>query len=118
MGESGAGKSTLLNLIAGLDLPDSGAIVLDGTDLSGLGDDARTLLRRRRMGFVFQAFHLLPHLTMFQNVRLPLDLAETPRDEANARVSAMLQAVGIEKLAHDFPRTISGGEAHRAAIAR
>src|SRR5688572_167382 len=118
MGESGAGKSTLLNLIAGLDLPDSGTIVLDGTDLARLDDDARTLLRRRRMGFVFQAFHLLPHLTIFQNVRLPLDLAETPRDEANARAAAMLEAVGIAGLAHDFPRTISGGEAQRAAIAR
>src|SRR5687767_11424381 len=95
MGESGAGKSTLLNLIAGLDLPDSGSVVLDGTDLARLDDDARTLLRRRRMGFVFQAFHLLPHLTIFQNVRLPLDLAETPRDEANARAAAMLEAVGI-----------------------
>ena len=118
MGESGAGKSTLLNLIAGLDLPDSGTIMLDGIDLSALDDDARTLLRRRRMGFVFQAFHLLPHLTVFQNVRLPLDLVETPRDEANERVSSMLDAVGIAKLAHDFPRTISGGEAQRAAIAR
>jgi putative ABC transport system ATP-binding protein len=118
MGESGAGKSTLLNLIAGLDLPDAGRIVLDGTDLAALDDDARTLLRRHRMGFVFQAFHLLPHLTVFQNVRLPLDLAETPREEANARVSAMLEAVGIAALAHDFPRTISGGEAQRAAIAR
>jgi putative ABC transport system ATP-binding protein len=118
MGESGAGKSTLLNLIAGLDVPDAGSVVLDGTDLSALDDHSRTLLRRRRMGFVFQAFHLLPHLTIFQNVRLPLDLADTPRDEANARVTAMLQAVGIAKLAYDFPRTISGGEAQRAAIAR
>ena len=118
MGESGAGKSTLLNLIAGLDVPDSGSIVLDGTDLSALNDHARTLLRRLRMGFVFQAFHLLPHLTVFQNVRLPLDLADIPREEADARVSAMLEAVGIAGLAHDFPRTISGGEAQRAAIAR
>jgi putative ABC transport system ATP-binding protein len=70
------------------------------------------------MGFVFQAFHLLPHLTVFQNVRLPLDLNETPRDEANERVTAMLDAVGIASLAHDFPRTISGGEAQRTAIAR
>jgi putative ABC transport system ATP-binding protein len=118
MGESGAGKSTLLNLIAGLDLPDSGTVELDGTDLATLDDDARTRLRRRRMGFVFQAFHLLPHLTIFQNVRLPLDLAETPREEANARVWAMLEAVGLPALAHDFPRTVSGGEAQRAAIAR
>jgi putative ABC transport system ATP-binding protein len=110
MGESGAGKSTLLNLIAGLDLPDAGSVVLDGTDLSALDDNARTRLRRHRMGFVFQAIHLLPHLT--------LDIAEMPRDQANRRVGAILEAVGILKLANDFPRSISGGEAQRAAIAR
>src|SRR5688500_7494826 len=108
MGESRAGKSTLLNLIAGLDLPDSGSVVLAGTERARLDDNARSLIRRRRMGFVFQAFHLLPHLTVFQNVRLPLDLVETPRDEANERVAAMLEVVGIAELAHDFPRTISG----------
>ncbi|MDB5904487.1 MAG: transporter ATP-binding protein [Betaproteobacteria bacterium] len=118
MGESGAGKSTLLNLIAGLDLPDAGSVVLDGTDLSALDDNARTRLRRHRMGFVFQAIHLLPHLTVSQNVRLPLDIAEMPRDQANRRVGAILEAVGILKLANDFPRSISGGEAQRAAIAR
>jgi putative ABC transport system ATP-binding protein len=118
MGESGVGKSTLLNLIAGLDTPDGGRVVLDGTDLGTLGDDARTLLRRQRMGFVFQAFHLLPHLTVLQNVRLPLDLAGVARRSVDERASAMLQAVALAGLANDYPRSISGGEAQRTAIAR
>jgi putative ABC transport system ATP-binding protein len=118
MGESGAGKSTLLNLIAGLDTPDAGGIVFDGIDLGALDDTARTLLRRDRMGFVFQAFHLLPHLTVTQNVRLPLDLQGVPTAEAEARTLAMLEAVGLAALARDYPRTLSGGEAQRAAIAR
>jgi putative ABC transport system ATP-binding protein len=118
MGESGAGKSTLLNLIAGLDVADAGSITFDGVELNKLDDTARTLLRRARMGFVFQAFHLLPHLTVMQNVRLPLDLAAVARTAADARTRAMLDAVGIAALAHDYPRTLSGGEAQRAAIAR
>ena len=118
MGESGVGKSTLLNLIAGLDVPDSGRIVLDGTDLTGLDDTARTLLRRVRMGFVFQAFHLLPHLTVARNVRLPLDLAGEAAADADRRTHAILEALGIASLARDYPRTLSGGEAQRAAIAR
>ena len=118
MGESGVGKSTLLNLIAGLDRPDRGSVMVDGVDLGSLDDDARTLLRRDRMGFVFQAFHLLPHLTIAQNVRLPLDLARVERREAENRAGAMLEAVGIGSLARDYPRTVSGGEAQRAAIAR
>jgi putative ABC transport system ATP-binding protein len=118
MGESGTGKSTLLNLIAGLDAPDSGEIRFDGTALSSLDDTARTLLRRSAMGFVFQAFHLLPHLTIAQNVRLPLDLAGVARVEAEHRTRAVLEAVGIGALARDYPRTVSGGESQRAAIAR
>ena len=118
MGESGVGKSTLLNLIAGLDTADAGAIVVDGTDLTTLDDDARTLFRRASMGFVFQAFHLLPHLTVTQNVRLPLDLAGIAPREAAARTAAMLEAAGIAALARDYPRTLSGGEAQRTAIAR
>lgn len=118
MGESGVGKSTLLNLIAGLDVPDTGSIVFEGVDLTTLDENARTLLRRDRMGFVFQAFHLLPHLTVSQNVRLPLDLAGVGRDNADARAHAVLEAVGIAALARDYPRTLSGGEAQRAAIAR
>lgn len=118
MGESGAGKSTLLNLIAGLDHPDAGTVLVAGMDVGALDDAARTVLRRTRMGFVFQAFHLLPHLTVTQNVRLPLDLAGVARSEANQRVAAMLDAVGIGALARDYPRTLSGGEAQRAAISR
>jgi putative ABC transport system ATP-binding protein len=118
MGESGSGKSTLLNLIAGLDTPDSGEIVFDGTDVTTLDDTARTLLRRDRMGFVFQAFHLLPHLTIAQNVRLPLDLIGVEPANATRRTRAMLEAVGLAAIASDYPRTLSGGEAQRAAIAR
>jgi putative ABC transport system ATP-binding protein len=118
MGESGVGKSTLLNLIAGLDVPDAGSIIVDGVDIASLDDNARTLLRLSRMGFVFQAFHLLPHLTVAQNVRLPLDLAGMHREEADVRMRAMLTAVGIEALGDDYPRALSGGEAQRAAIAR
>ena len=118
MGESGVGKSTLLNLIAGLDVPDAGRIVLEDTDLTPLDDRARTLIRRERMGFVFQAFHLLPHLTVARNVRLPLDLAGVPGAEAERRTQAILEAAGIASLARDYPRTLSGGEAQRTAIAR
>jgi len=118
MGESGVGKSTLLNLIAGLDTPDSGRIEIDGIDLGALDDSGRTRLRRDRLGFVFQAFHLLPHLTVTQNVRLPLDLAGIGRAEADRRTAAVLDAAGIAALARDYPRTLSGGEAQRAAIAR
>jgi putative ABC transport system ATP-binding protein len=118
MGESGVGKSTLLNLIAGLDTADAGHIEVDGIDLGTLDDSARTLLRRDRLGFVFQAFHLLPHLSVAQNVRLPLDLAGLARAEADRRTAAVLDAVGLGALARDYPRTLSGGEAQRAAIAR
>ena len=118
MGESGSGKSTLLNLIAGLDTPDAGTIVFDGIDLALLSDAARTRLRRERIGFVFQAFHLLPHLSVARNVRLPLDLANMPAAEADERTRLMLQSLGIEALANDHPRALSGGEAQRVAIAR
>lgn len=118
MGESGVGKSTLLNLIAGLDTPDSGTISLDGSELTTLDDDARTLLRRDRMGFVFQAFHLLPHLTVAQNVALPLSLAGAPRAQTMQRVNDMLAAVGLAEAAASRPRELSGGEMQRVAIAR
>jgi putative ABC transport system ATP-binding protein len=118
MGESGVGKSTLLNLIAGLDAPDSGSIALDGVELTALDDAARTVLRRDRMGFVFQAFHLLPHLTVAQNVALPLALAGmTPVDRLQ-RAQEMLAAVGIAALGQNYPRELSGGEMQRVAIAR
>jgi len=118
MGESGVGKSTLLNLIAGLDVPDSGKVVLDGADLGDLDDTARTQLRRRCVGFVFQAFHLLPHLTIGQNVALPLVLCGASSDQQKQRASEILDAVGLAKLARSYPRQLSGGEMQRAAIAR
>lgn len=114
MGESGVGKSTLLNLIAGLDTPDGGQVIVDGTPISRLNDDAATRLRRTRMGFIFQAFHVLPHLTLRQNVALPLLLNKAP----GARADAMLDAVGLGGRGDDFPRQLSGGELQRVAIAR
>jgi putative ABC transport system ATP-binding protein len=114
MGESGVGKSTLLNLIAGLDAPDSGEVIVDGARMSALDDDAATSLRRTRMGFIFQAFHVLPHLTLQQNVALPLLLNR----EGTERAAAMLAAVGLAGRGDDFPRQLSGGELQRVAIAR
>ena len=118
MGESGVGKSTLLNLIAGLDRPDSGSVTLDGQDLAQLSDDALTRLRRSQMGFVFQAFHVLPYLSVYQNVALPLALLRMePRKQA-PRVQQMLDAVGLGERAGSMPRELSGGELQRVAIAR
>jgi putative ABC transport system ATP-binding protein len=114
MGESGVGKSTLLNLIAGLDAADSGEVIVDGTAMAALDDDAATRLRRTRMGFIFQAFHVLPHLTLHQNVALPLLLNR----ENAARADDMLAAVGLGGRGADFPRQLSGGELQRVAIAR
>jgi putative ABC transport system ATP-binding protein len=114
MGESGVGKSTLLNLIAGLDAPDSGLVAVDGQPISALDDDAATRLRRSRMGFIFQAFHVLPHLTLEQNVALPLLLNHA----GLARAGEMLAAVGLGGRGGDFPRQLSGGEMQRVAIAR
>jgi putative ABC transport system ATP-binding protein len=118
MGESGVGKSTLLNLLAGLDKPDSGRVLLEGVDLGTLDDDAVTLLRRRAVGFVFQAFHVLPYLSVEQNVALPLDLLGTPEPERSRRTREMLAAVGIESLAQRYAKELSGGEVQRVAIAR
>lgn len=114
MGDSGVGKSTLLNLIAGLDVPDSGDILIDNISITALDDEAATRLRREKFGFIFQAFHVLPHLTLNQNVALPLLLngADTRRAEK------MLAAVGLEDRGDDFPHQLSGGELQRVAIAR
>jgi putative ABC transport system ATP-binding protein len=118
MGESGSGKSTLLNLIAGLDRPDGGTIAVEGVDLATLDDDALTALRRVKMGFVFQAFHVLPYLTVAQNVALPLSLVGAPDSDAPARVTAILADVGLADRAASMPRELSGGELQRVAIAR
>jgi putative ABC transport system ATP-binding protein len=118
MGESGVGKSTLLNLLAGLDRPDSGHVRFMGLDLSGLDDDAATLLRRTSVGFVFQAFHVLPYLTVEQNVALPLELLRVAAPERIHRTAEMLEGVGIAPLARRYARELSGGEVQRVAIAR
>jgi putative ABC transport system ATP-binding protein len=118
MGESGVGKSTLLNLLAGLDSPDTGRVVLDGADLSILDDDSKTLLRRRCVGFVFQAFHVLPYLTVEQNIALPLELLRVAEPDRTRRVAHMLEAVGLSALSRQYARELSGGEVQRVAIAR
>ena len=115
VGESGVGKSTLLNCMAGLDTWDEGSVVLGGQDLGRLDDDERAVLRRKQTGFVFQAFHVLPHLDVAQNVALPLMLLKEP-DEG--RVEAMLKAVGLEGLGARLPQELSGGQLQRVAIAR
>jgi putative ABC transport system ATP-binding protein len=118
VGESGVGKSTLLNLIAGLDVPDSGQVQLEGIDLAQLDETARTLVRRTRMGFVFQAFHLLPHLTVARNVALPLALNGRAGAEVKTRVGELLEAVGLADRGESLPRELSGGEMQRVAVAR
>ena len=115
LGESGVGKSTLLNCIAGLDQADQGRVVVDGIDLAQADDDARARLRRARLGFVFQAFHVLPHLSVAENVALPLMLLG--RHEPD-RVQALLQAVGLGELGARQPAQLSGGQLQRVAIAR
>jgi putative ABC transport system ATP-binding protein len=115
VGESGVGKSTLLNCMAGLDEWDEGSIWLDGTDLSTLDADQRAILRRSRLGFVFQAFHVLPHLDVAQNVGLPLMLLGQSDD---ARVASVLEAVGLGGLGQRLPQQLSGGQLQRVAMAR
>jgi putative ABC transport system ATP-binding protein len=115
VGESGVGKSTLLNCMAGLDRWDEGTVALDGQDLSLLDDDRRALLRRGKLGFVFQAFHVLPHLDVAQNIALPLMLLGKPHQE---RVAQVLDAVGLQGLGTRLPQQLSGGQLQRVAIAR
>src|SRR5215469_14416394 len=117
MGPSGSGKSTLLNLVAGLDRPTSGQVGVDGTDLGGLGEAALARFRRARLGVVFQFFHLLPNLTVLENVLVPAHLAgRAPRAEARAR--ELLARLGIEDVARRYPSRLSGGQQQRVAIAR
>ncbi|MFC5301079.1 ABC transporter ATP-binding protein [Azospira restricta] len=118
VGESGVGKSTLLNLVAGLDRPDGGRLVLDGVDYATLDEEALTRLRRDRLGFVFQAFHVLPHLSVVQNVALPLWLQGVDDVAAATAAQRLLDAVGLGGRAASRPRELSGGELQRVAIAR
>ena len=115
LGESGVGKSTLLNCIAGLDTPDAGQVVLDGHCMHALAERQQALLRRSHLGFVFQAFHVLPHLNVSDNVALPLLLLQRPDAQ---RVAQMLEAVGLSAFADRMPRQLSGGQLQRVAIAR
>jgi putative ABC transport system ATP-binding protein len=118
LGRSGSGKSTLLNLISGIDLPTRGSVRVEGRDLSGLSERERTLLRRERIGFVFQAFNLLPTLTVEENVRLPLELTGRTGAAADGRVRELLAQVGLGGREHSFPDRLSGGEQQRVAVAR
>ena len=115
VGESGVGKSTLLNCLAGLDTVSEGTVTVLDTAITQLSDQAQALFRRRHLGFVFQAFHVLPHLDVAQNVALPLMLLGTPDD---ARVQAALSAVGLNGLGSRLPQQLSGGQLQRVAIAR
>ena len=117
-GESGVGKSTLLNLLAGLDDTEAGEIRIEGVALGPLNDEARTRLRRERIGFVFQAFHILPYLTLEQNVALPLALISPDSAAARARAGEMLAEVGLGDRGRDYACDLSGGELQRVAIAR
>lgn len=116
MGASGAGKSTLLALLAGLDEPTSGTVRLAGRDITGLDEDGRAAVRARHVGFVFQAFHLVPSLTALENVMLPLELAG--RADARAAARGVLERVGLRERVGHYPRQLSGGEQQRVAIAR
>ena len=118
VGESGSGKSTLLNLIAGLDQPDAGSVAIDGANLGVMNDEQRTLTRRAKLGFVFQSFHILPHLTVAQNVELPLVLLGVAHDARAERVAELLTAVGLGDRGASMPRELSGGELQRIALAR
>jgi putative ABC transport system ATP-binding protein len=115
-GPSGSGKSTLLGLLAGLDAPSSGSIILDGVDITALDEDSLARLRGTRIGFVFQFFHLLPSLTALENVLVPMEIAGAP--QAPARAKSLLDEVGLRDRGHHYPSQLSGGEQQRVAIAR
>ncbi len=117
-GRSGTGKSTLLNLISGIDVPDSGAVILDGVDITALSERERTLKRRYAVGFVFQFFNLIPTLSVAENLMLPLELIGRDRVTARVRVSDMLERVDLASRAESFPDRLSGGEQQRVAVAR
>lgn len=118
MGPSGSGKSTLLSILGGIEPPSGGEVVLDGVDIANLTDDERTLLRRRKIGFVFQAFNLIPTLSAVENVALPLELDGMPAKEARARALESLERVELSHRADHIPSKMSGGEQQRVAVAR
>ena len=118
VGESGSGKSTLLNIIAGLETPDCGDVSFENTNMNTLDDEARTVLRRDNFGFVFQAFHVLPHLTVQQNVGLPLLLRGFDSHQIQVKSKQLIAAVGLAGRENGMPRELSGGELQRVAIAR
>jgi putative ABC transport system ATP-binding protein len=118
MGPSGSGKSTMLNILGGIETPTSGQVFLEGVDLATLSDDQRTIMRRERMGFIFQSFNLLPAFTAEENVALPLELGGMKSSEARRRAAESLQLVGMSHRKNHIPSTMSGGEQQRVAIAR
>ena len=116
VGPSGSGKSTLLGLMAGLDSPTSGSVVIDGVDITQLGEDALAALRGEKIGFVFQFFHLIPSLTAYENVAVPMEIAGA--SDAGPRARRLLEEVGLTGRAHHYPAQLSGGEQQRVALAR
>ncbi|MEN6451774.1 MAG: ABC transporter ATP-binding protein [Thermoguttaceae bacterium] len=118
MGPSGSGKSTLLHILGGVETPTTGQVLLEGVDLATMNDDQRTIIRRERMGFIFQSFNLLPAFTAEENVALPLELGGMPSAEARRRAAEMLRLVGMSHRGDHIPSTMSGGEQQRVAIAR
>jgi putative ABC transport system ATP-binding protein len=118
MGPSGSGKSTLLHILGGVETPSSGSVLLEGVDLASMNDDQRTIIRRERLGFIFQSFNLLPAFTSEENVALPLELAGVASSEARRRAAEALKRVGMSHRLHHVPSTMSGGEQQRVAIAR
>ena len=116
LGPSGSGKSTLLGLVAGLDAPTGGEIIIDDVDITRLGEDALAKLRGEKIGFVFQFFHLVPSLTAFENILIPMEIAR--RRDASTRAKRLLEEVGLADRGHHYPSQLSGGEQQRVAIAR
>ncbi len=118
VGSSGSGKTTLLNLLSGIDTPDSGQVIIDQVNLCSLDETRRTLLRRHKLGFVFQFFNLIPTLKIAENIALPLQLIATPHNEISDLTSELLDKVGLSGTQNRYPETLSGGEQQRVAIAR